>query len=557
MDCDDKTLAGRLQAYMDSLFSTDNGKALGDAVGLPTLHYAGYKSQLDGEISYPADDSVINFKGKLESPYSQWRKKEGGTVGFIKESAHWLLGHHPDTIRPNEVLGDDIVRPLEDAYHQYVRLLTKQHESGAFDNHIQEIEAKNFNHPDLREKLMEVREDSGWHDAMADAKDSVLDKFDGDDPRLQYGLQWLKNLERDQTGDFLTHTLGNITTNITENLLRNNLVASARNYFDRLRAGYEFGWTHYQLGVKQYKEAKASGHLKELEQAGAIGSGFIEKHNGPNLFVWSEQGNKGITYYAAKAHALANGKSETAARLYGRSAVEQLQFQSSYINRPRLQWGNQGRTNLALLSFAIGERRWYVNTIAKMTSANKTVAQNAARTLLYYSLGNGILFGPNAALPTELQATWKALAPEGYTSWRKQAGAWGALSSALDVSLDEISSPSLTNLGIVAKAVPVVYEMLSKAKTSWGQTYDHPDDPKKWLDTFKSTIMLMPSGGGVAPLNILGNKNIGNLVEFGYRGLFGDYDRKDHGSEYESSFGEEVSRVLIGGRSSLRRELDE
>lgn len=553
--CQPSSLAARVMAGHDAIFGTDNSAAVEHGGNLSdSLHYAAFKTEL--ALERPVYGPV-EVEGKLASPYRKYFNTGNEKVNkFLDNATHLALGNHPDlSTRPSEVLGDDVVRPLEDAYRKYSEMLTGAKENGIFDNHLKEIENRNFDNPELREKLMEIREESGYQDALDEAQERIEDKFgDGqDDDRYKYGRFWAE-AQRRATGEasWPEELIAEGSRNFTENQILNNLVSAGRNYFDRWRAAYQFGIDNYALGEKQYRAAVKSGS-SELHEAGIIGSRFTDSKK-PDLFNLPEQANKGITYYAAKQHALNAGKSATEAKLYAKKAVEQLQFQQSFVNRPRAQWSDQGRTNTALLTFALHERRWYRSLWKGAFSDNPDIAKQSRRALLYYGVGNGIINGLNSVIPEELGQAWEHFAPESYRKWREGVGTV-SLARLLNLSMDEISRPSLTGAGLLLK-IPTVFQGMDRVKDDIGGLLAHPDNPKKWLKVAMHGSMLLPSGMGVPFLSNVGNKMTWAFTEYVYRSIVGDYTRytRKH-KKYTTDNAEEFWNAVRGGREGFDREL--
>lgn len=561
MGCEENTkenndaLAARILGTLDTVYGTDNTPALEHLPLETQLHYATWKTELAMEEPVYGP---VEIDKKLASPYKNYFNLKNEKINTaLNNATHLVMGNHPDfTVRPSEVLGDDIVRPLEDAYREYSNRLTGAKESGAFDSHLRDIERGKFDSPELREKLEEIREDSGLLDALDEAREKIEDRFgDGqDDERFKYGTGWLDAQKRPSGEDsFPSKILGAVTQNITENHLKNNLVSAGRNYFDRWRAAYQFGISNYMKGQEQYKAAVRT-KSPELAEAGITGSRFTEKDKGFDLFSASEPGNKGITYFAAKQHALDKGMTATQAKLYGRKAVEQLQFQGSYINRPKAQWSTQGRTNLSLLTFGLHERRWYNNLWRGAFSKDPEVAKTARQALIYYAAGNALLNGLNADIPEEIGQIWKHYAPESYRKWRAGVGTL-SLARALDLSMDEISRPSITGIGMITK-IPIVFDELKRAGEDVGRVLEHPEDPKKYIKALTSGSMVLPSGLGIPGLDLVGNKMTTGVVQYLYRSVMGDYERRTRkNKKYTTDNPEEFKNALRGGREGLSRQL--
>jgi hypothetical protein len=549
-----EALAARTLASLDSILGTNNTKALEKSTLEAQLHYASWKTELDSEKHIYGP---VEIDKKLASPYKDYFNVENEKINkTLNNATHLVLGNHPDNIRPSEIIGDNIVRPVEDAYRKYSSLLTKSKENGVFDDHIKEIENQNFKNPELREKLMEHREDSGYEESIEEAQDKIEKLYgDGkDDDRYHYGMAWIKSLSRSGPEDgFSTQMIVDATNNLVENHLRNNLVSAGRNYFDRWRAAYQFGIHNYVKGQTLWNGGKNS-HSQELEESGIGGSQFMENKKGPDLFQKFEPGNKAITYFAAKSYALEKGYSTKEAKLYARKAVEQLQFQNSFVNRPKNVWGTSGRTNLSLFSFGVQERHWYQSLWKGAFNSDPTIAKQARKALLYYMVGNGILFGTNADIPEEIGQTWKYFAPESYKQWRAGVGTL-SLAKALNLSMDEISRIPLTGVGMALKT-PVVFDDLKKTSDDIGQTLNHPNNPRKWIKAISHGTMLLPAGLGIPKADILGNKMSLATVDYLYRSIMGDYTRWNGNKKYQTSNIEELGNAIRGGRQSLSRDLE-
>lgn len=554
MACDDDALAARTLASLDSIFGTDNTRALENTPLEAQLHYSALKTQLDSEKRIYGP---VEIDKKLASPYKNYFNTSNEKINnALNNATHLVMGNHPDlSTRPSEVLGDEIVRPIEDAYRGYASAISKSKENGVFDDHIKDIENQNFKNPELREKLREHRENSGYDDALIGAREEIEDRFgDGkDDERYHYGMDWVKSQERSGADEgFPTKMVMAATHNFVENSLRNNLVSAGRNYFDRWRAAYQFGIHNYVKGQEQWNASKKSGS-KEIEAAGISGSQFIEGKKGPDLFSLAEPGNKGITYFAAKAHAIEKGYAPKEATLYARKAVEQLQFQGSYINRPKAQWGTSGKTNLSLFNFGYQERRWYNSLWKGSFNSNPELAKTSRKALLYYGIGNAVLFGPNADIPEEIGQAWKLFAPESYKQWRQGIGTY-SLARLLNLSMDETSRIPLTGVGMITR-IPAVYDGLKKAGENVTELIQHPEKPQKWIKAMTSGAMLLPAGAGIPGLNNVGNKMNMAFVQYLYRSIFGDYTRSNGGKKYQTSNIEELGNAFRGGRESFDRQM--
>lgn len=571
VDCNDHNsqesndvLAARVLASLDSFKGLDSSAVVEADFGeTAQLHYVVWKAQLDAEQPVYGP---INFKGQLESPYKKYFETPG-----LDRAAHMAIGLHPDfNTHPSEILGDDIVRPVEKAWRAYSDKITGLHESGAFDNYTRDIETRSFKNEELRELVEKAKDESGWLDAVEEARETIEDRFgdDQDPDRYREGMRWLSDIERPNSPDDIHYGfLVDLTNNFVENSLRNNTVSSARNYFDRLRALYQFGAGNYLKARTEYKKARDAikkdpkgEAAQEMIDAGVLGSQFMEDKNGPNAFTASEPGNKALTYFAAKAHALENGMTEAKAKRYAQAAVEQIQFQSSYINRPKA-FRTMSRTNLALLSFIYKERRWYLGHMrnaARMGSEDPKVqasAQNSMRVITYYLIGNALVNGINADIPEEIGQIWKLANPKGYNAFRAATTPY-SLFGALNINLDEFSRIPLTNVGIATKGVAVFNALKTAVKDTW-DLLEHPDKPKKWMKALKSDIMLLPSGFGVPVVRTLGNKNLGAAAEYLYRTVTGDYERYTQGhKKYVTNPEEELMNLTRSGREGLDRDLE-
>lgn len=563
VECDSQARTSRMTAALDYFNGQDNSQAVEEAFpGEYSMHYSIYKSDLENKHGQLYAN--IGIKLELDSPYKEYFKTPEGLpkgADFKNTTLNVIMGNHPDyNVSPSRIMGDDIVRPVEDAFRRYTAELTKQRDAGVFDDLLKNSEEPYYKNEELQGKLEEIQNDTGWLDAMDEAHDAIEEKFgDGqDDERWRYGQQWMDSLQRKQGYEPLyAQMFQKGTKNLVENSVKGKWLISFRHFFDKQRIIYHFGLDNFQKGWEQWQAAdKDSG---ELAKAG-IKDSVIYTDKGLDILHPVVEQNKGITYFAAKEYAKQNGFSEGEARTFARSAVEQLQFQYSFVNKPRAMWQGNTRSFLALMNFHLQQRRWQMDLYRQLgdgwknrnTPQGRANFKNAARVLGLYLAGNALINGVSADLPEEVADVWKFLFPKSYEALRQ--GDRYSLAGAMNIDLASISRIPLTGVGVLTK-VPLFFDKMGKLQEYWQRQVNHPGSVKNLINLTTTGLMFAPSGFGIKGVKAIGNQNLGNAIEYLYRVTTGDYKHyTGKGKVYYSTPTEELWN-LIRGKEGLDRQI--
>jgi hypothetical protein len=571
-NCPPEDTAAKIAAMTDFLLKTDSSLSVAEAGQKAALRYSELLAELK-ETSTLLTPAQTESKLMLPMAVPKDSPLHEQAAYFLKGLAHQTT----DFQNPNLIIGDHLVRPLEDAFHRYTKALSQGTQDSTFATISEKVIDKGKIDAATRQFVKDVAEDTGWNEAVKNAKASIEDFYGGEkDPeRYAYAKEWLNSVTGlgKNSDSYITGLIRAANSNLIKNLLQNRLMSSFRNYFDRMRAGVQYGEKNFLKGWAEWSKAKAAMKKDpnslasgELEEANILDTRFGEGKQ-DNLFTASEAGNKGITYFTAKLHALENGYSEARAKIFARNAVEQLQFQTSFVNRPKALWDSTGKLNLSLQTFALGEQRWYLtmwkNLGKAARSGNLGEITKFAMPLIRFAVMQSVLFGPNAAIPSEVQTLWKVVDPKGYASWREGFGSpKNSVFGMLGNSYDELSAPSLTPLGTLTK-LPAFYsqaEKIGKSASStfsnFQQAYEAGDLQKlkgqAFIKALKASALVLP------PIPIIGNANAGNATEFLYRYYAGDYTRyNQQGKKYESDMNEELYRLLSGGRPPISRDMED
>jgi hypothetical protein len=542
MACDRDPRAARVQAYLDFIKRTDNSHVVEQAFDAQAqLHYAAYKSKLNESRTL----------GPLED----------GKLSPAKTSARaWLTGDIADMhYRPSEILGDDIAESVLTAYDKYSAMMAKEGQKDVLGLRPETAEATAKIDPD---RLLELREDSGLLDAVEEAKDLAYEKFENDPDRLEYTLEWLKRFESPNRPGDVEKALRYLTGNLSKNLLLNNIRAGVQNHLQlAVTTLPEYGGRLTRQGWNDY-HAAVQAKSPELAEA-QIGKARFYEEAGNNLdfFNRPESMNQGVTYFTAKAKALAEGKTESEARTIGRKAIEQLQFKHRAGNEPRAQWNTLGSVNMSLMSYMIQFRRTHNRFWGEFTdglkagakSGNYQKAQDAARKLGYMYLANGIVNGVTSDIPIEIAGPLQYFNPKFYGMLRQLDRA--SITGMFDMDTAEISRTSLLAWTQIAK-VPLFFDAADNTREAIQKALDHPDKPLKYIQALKAAGLFLPTIKG--PIGqVVSNKHLGDLVEFTYRSITGDWTRYTRkGKEYQSTPWVEGKKVVTGRSFGQHMETD-
>lgn len=568
-NCPPDTLAARVTAAMDSFNGRDNSKAVEEAFPADyAIQYSAYKSRLDNENALLYAN--IGIKTSLESPYKEYFKTPVGekpAEDWKNRVANMAMGNDPDhNVTPTRILGDEIVRPVEDAFRVYVKAMTDQHESGVFDELLEKAEGPFHQNEELQAKLLEIQADTGYIQALDEAAFQIEARFgqggdEEDHARYRYGMEWVHDLQRSEGyEDTLQWALRKGTNNLVKNSIQLKWLLSFRHFFDKQRALYHFGADNFVKAVDDWNKVKGDQENQELIKAGVRDSRFYTDKGVDILHPIVEQ-NKGITYFAAKRYALSQGKTEAQARLFARNAVEQLHFQTSFVNKPRSLWKGTNRSWLALFNFHMQQRRWYMDMwrMAKTGYDNRNTPQGRAQfrqamgIIGMYLFGNALINGPSADVPDEMANILKIFYPRAYAAMKK--GDKYSLAGALNLDLADLARIPLTGVGVATK-LALYFQKLGKVQEAWQHAANHPTKAKTLVHASAATLQFLPPGLGIPGLKEIGNDNLASLMELTYRLTTGDYTRYTYkGKKYETSAGEEIMNAVRGGKESLDREI--
>lgn len=507
MACRDEDLTARTIANIDALLGFDSGNGVASALDLQAqLHYAGHHA-------------TVSLENGLKPAKARPRDLIGGQI--------------PDhAYTPSEVLGEEFVAPVLDAYKDYQKMVfeeVKVKQKSVSIHRFQQIE----NQIDS-ETLSDFRADSGLNDAIADARADIEDFFPDDADRASYAHAWLdeaisgRGKDRSQTGKIQEGAAGNLN----KNLLLNNLHAGLLNWTQLTTTTIpEYGLRNFSEGTRLWRKAIKE-KSPELETIG--GERFYDESTKLDFFSMPEGMNQGITYYTAKAQALKNGASESGAKAAGNKAVEAYQFKFRPGNAPRAMWRGGAGSQLQLMSYAIQMRKLHHGWVKGLF--NKKTMASSFKKLAYFYFANAALNGLSADIPTEVQLGIKAFDPKLY----KQ------ITSADEYSLfkgtgAEFASIPISPAGYAAK-VPLMWDKVMDAGERFKRVSEHPGSVKNWVMAAKEAALF------VKPVPVIGNKNAGNLAEYLYRTTMGDYKRYLPGTSksYQSNKGEELQRLILG-----------
>lgn len=558
MVCDKNARTARALALFDNTFGTDNSHAVAGAMEPDkAIHYAAFASELaDKQHQLYARLGIsddLKTPETLDIPQGT-DPRIAARMQLQHQLKTWMTtkGHTDLDIRPDAILGDDIVHPVLEAHDRYMAELEKLQKSPTFQDLSRDSEA-------LGVEIQRIKEETGYNAEIAQAKAELQARYGygQDDLRFKYGQEWL-NQSKMEPQAAPAKFLQWIGRNVAENMTRNKELLVYRHAFDGLRTGSVFGVGNYAKGTQDYYSARKAGSPEALQ--------FTDHSGGFNIMHGIGAHNKGTTYYTAKNAALKAGMAEADAVKYGHAAVSSLQFSDHQLNQPRAFWRSKNPANiLPLLKWHLAFRRWYINQAKQIvagvkpgaTPEQKRLAGISFKTMVTYNAVHALLFGGTSNIPSEVASPLEAAFP-GLNALGKQIDKY-SVSGLFDLDSAAMTRPSVTPVGAVTN-LGIQVKQLAKLTDSLSGLMNHPTSTKI-LGNAVGTVAMLGDPNAipvVGPLiKTIGVGNLEQLAGFMARVFTNNYTHYTvRGHRYETSLPEEAGNTFLrGGHESLSRQL--
>lgn len=549
-DCSNESLAARWLAQLDEQGSSNHSASVLNSLHPDeAIHYASEGSrQADKRVQLYARLGISNNGVAPDfDPIPAGATDQQVAWNKLKKLATTTVKGHTDLdIRPDEVLGDDVVHALFEPFNKKMEM-----EEAAKNS----PEAKNQkeNPQGWSDKRKNIVDDSGYTDALQDAYDLIQDKYgDGQDPaRYEYGMAFLDQLKGPK--GVIPVVSKFLAGNLAENATQNRFLLAYRHSFDTMRTVATIGPGETAKGLADFRTALKANN-PEATQFNPKDHGVFNALHGIGKY------NRGATYFAAKNLALKSGMAEPDAVKYATRAVSALQYSDHPLNQPRAFWKSESNP-LTLLKWHLADRRWYLGQWGNILDGakpgaspeQKQLATRSTQTMLIYLAAHGLVFGASSDIPEEFVGPLEFFSPNA-KAFLTQIDRF-SVSGTLNIDAAPITRQSLTPAGTIAR-MGIQFQQISKVRDNLMGVINHPTSAKIMANALTSVMMVLPAKSTPKAVQSIGIGNIGDLIKLAVRLRTHNYEHTTlRGKHYNASPAEEIGNSIRGGHESLSRDI--